>query len=133
MCCDRVPVTRGNPLDRRFERGVLERLHLAAVVAHEMVVMVAAGVCGLEPGETVAQIDALHEADLIEALERPVHARHSDPDALRPEPFVDLLCGEAARLAVEVGDHLAARAAAAPARLSQTRERTVEPGRCHGR
>ena len=44
-----------------LESTVLERLHLAAVTADEVVVMVAAGVDPLEAGDAVAEVDPLHE------------------------------------------------------------------------
>ncbi len=41
VCCDGVAAPVGDPLDRRLEPGVLERLDLPAVVAHEVVVVIA--------------------------------------------------------------------------------------------
>ena len=54
-----VPATVGDPLDRRLERRVRERLDLAAVVAHEVVMMVAVRMGGLEPRHAVSEVDAL--------------------------------------------------------------------------
>jgi len=124
---DDVAMPAGYPLDRRLERCILERLDLAAVVADEVVVMVAPGVGGLEASDTVAQVDALEEAELVEPVERPVDARDADPHAAVPEPLVDLQRGEAAVLAVEVGDDLPPRSAASPTRLAELRERRLGP------
>jgi len=76
---DRVAASICDALDHCFERRILERLDLAAVVADEVVVMVAAGMCGLEACDPVAEVDTLDEPELGEPLEGPVDAR--DPDA----------------------------------------------------
>jgi hypothetical protein len=75
---DRVPASVGDPLDRRLERRVFERLDLAAVVAYEVVVMLASRMRGLEACDAIAEIDALDEAEPVEPLERPIHARGAD-------------------------------------------------------
>jgi len=72
----------GLPLDLSqgvFETFVLERLDLAAAVADQVVVMVAAGMSRLEPRDRVADLDALDKALVGEKVEDPVDAR--DPDA----------------------------------------------------
>ena len=67
-----------DPLDRRLEARVLERLDLPTVVAHEMVVMIASGVCRLEARDAVAEIDPLDETESVHSLERAVHAGDAD-------------------------------------------------------
>jgi hypothetical protein len=61
MCGDCVPAAVGDALDRRFERRVLERLDLAAVVTDEVVMVVAAGMGRLEARDAVAEVDPLDE------------------------------------------------------------------------
>ena len=72
-----VPAPVGDSLDRGLERRILERLDLAAVVADEVMVVVAAGKRRLEAGAAVSEVDALNEPEPVEALQSPVHARDS--------------------------------------------------------
>jgi hypothetical protein len=91
VCGHGVAAPVADARNRRLERWVLEGLDPAAVVADEMVVMVALRTGRLEARHTVAEVDALHEAELVEALERAVHGRDPRPGALRPNAVVDLL------------------------------------------
>jgi len=109
--------------DRRLERRILERLHLPAVVADEVVMVVARGVDALESRDAVTKVDSLHEAELAETLERSVHARDPEPRAAGANRVVDLLGGDAAVLPVEVVDDDAPCGARAPARVAESRER----------
>jgi len=67
-----------------FQPFVLERLHLAAGVADQVVVMVAAGMSRLEPRDRIPDLDALDESLVGEKVEDPVDACDPDPAALRP-------------------------------------------------
>ncbi len=96
-----VPASVCDALDRGLEGGILERLDLSAVVAHEVVVVVTTGVGRFESCDAVAQVDALHEAQLVHAVEGAIDARDPDPSALRTDAIVDLVCGEAAVLLAE--------------------------------
>ncbi len=90
------------PLDlveRLLELVVDEGLDLAAVLADEVVVVLTAGMDGLEAGDAGAEIDALDEPVARQLLERAVDGGDADPPAVRPEPVEDLLRGEAAPLA----------------------------------
>ena len=120
---DGVAATVGDPRDRGLEAGVLERLDLAAVVAHEVMVVVAAGVRGLEARDAVTEIDALHEPERVHTVERAVDAR--DPDASAPctHGVVDLLGREAAVLLAEELDDQSSCAPAATARIAKPFER----------
>ena len=120
---DDVAAPVRDALDCRLERRVLERLDLAAVVTHEVVMMIAADVSGLEPRDAVAEIDPLDEPELVQAVERPVDARDPDPPAACPHAVVDLLGGEAAVLLAEKLDDEPPRTAAAPARGSEAGSR----------
>ena len=70
----RVAAPVGHALDRRFQRRILERLDLAAVVADEVMVVVAAGKRRLEAGGAVSEVDTLNEPEPIEPFERSIDA-----------------------------------------------------------
>ncbi len=126
---DDVAAAVGDPLDRRLEGRILEGLDLAAIVAHEVVMMVAARVCGLETRDAVSEVDALDEPQRVHAVESPVDARDPDAPASPAHSLVDLLRGEAAVLLAEELDDESPRAAAPSARRAELRERAVRPGR----
>ena len=111
----RVTTPVRDALDRGLEAGVLEGLDLAAVVAHEVMVMVAARMSRLEACDPVAEIDPLHEPELVHAFERPVHARDPHAFTLRSNRVVDLLRRKAAVLLAEEHDDAPPCAAAAAA------------------
>jgi hypothetical protein len=84
--------------------GVLERLvdkglDPAAVVADEVVVMVAAGANGLVAGDTFTEVESLHESELGENVEHPVDAGNSHRPTLAAQGVEDLLRAEQAVLA----------------------------------
>ena|SRR6266404_3416724 len=102
-------------VQRALELRVGERLDLAAVGAHEMV-MVLVLEDGLEVRGRRADVDALDEAVARQLLEAAVDARDPDGPALGAQSVEDLLRGEAAVLSAEQLDHRPARGAVAPAR-----------------
>jgi hypothetical protein len=111
MSGDVVAAAAGDAFESILQRRVGERLDLAALAAHEVVVMISAGVGRLEPGRPVAEVDPLNEAEAGKPLERAVDARDADASAGAAHAVVDLLGGEAAVLAPEELDDLASRAA----------------------
>lgn len=116
-------------LERLLEAGIRERLHLPAVVAHQVMVVLATRVRRLEPGDPVAELDALHEVELDELVERAVDARDSHATAVVPHAVEDLLRRPAARLGAEVLDHGPARSSVTESLRLQVLERTGAPGR----
>jgi hypothetical protein len=98
---DCVAATARDAFERSLERRILERLDLPAVVADEVVVMVAACMRGLEPRDAVAEIDPLDESELVQALEDAIDARHPDPRRRGAQALVDFLSGHAAVLRSE--------------------------------
>ena len=78
----------GDALEHGFQAGVLERLDFPAVVAHEMVVMVARGIRALETSDAVPEVDPLREPTLDEAFHRPVDARYADPSSFAAQAVV---------------------------------------------
>jgi zinc transport system substrate-binding protein len=124
---DDVPAPACDPLDRGLQRRVLERLDLPAVVAHEVMVMVAVRVSWLETRDPVAEVDALHEPELVHPVESAVHACDADIDTGLASELVDLAGRKTAVLAAEQLDHDAPRASTSPARLAQPRQCSVRP------
>src|SRR5207302_1418695 len=57
----RVAEATGNAVDRALQPQVAERLDLAAVAAHEVVVVIAVGLRRLEARDPVTGVDALDE------------------------------------------------------------------------
>jgi hypothetical protein len=128
-----VPPPAGDAHDRSLERGILERLNLAAVVADEVVVMLAAGIRTLEARHAVTEVDPLHEPELVEAVEGAVHAREPNASSRATNAVVELLGGDAAVLSTEELDDRAARAAASAALRAHACKGAVDPALCHGR
>jgi hypothetical protein len=116
-----------------FQLIVGERLHLAAVVADEVVVVLAARVDRLEACGAGADVDALDEAVLAQLLENAVNAGDPDAAAFRAQLVEDLLRGQAAVLAPEQLDHRAAGAAVSVALCLQRRNRRLGPRARRGR
>src|SRR4051794_13628449 len=65
--------------DRLLQTTILERDDASAAVAHEVVVMLAAGMRGLVPRSPLTDLDTRDEVELVELLERAVDA--GDPHA----------------------------------------------------
>ena len=119
MLVDSVAGRPGRAVDRTLQARIGERLDLAAVAADEMMMMVTAWAKRLIPGDAVARIDAFHQPELRERVERAIHARDPDWTPGRAEPVVDLLGAQTAVLALEQADDRLPRAAAAIARPCQ--------------
>ena len=83
----------------------------------------------LVAGDPVAEVDALEQALLDEAVEHAVDAREPDRRAARGERLVDLLRAAAALLLVEVLDHGRARRALPLARIAAGARALVRPAR----
>ena len=78
MAGDRVARPAFDLAQGALELIVGERLDLAAVVADEVVMVLAPGVDRLEAGRPGADVDPLYEAVLAQLLEHSIDAR--DPD-----------------------------------------------------
>ncbi len=98
-------------LQGALERRVVEHLDAPALIADEVVMVLAAREGGLEARDTAAENDAMDESEIRELLEHAVDARDADALAVVSEPVEQLLSGEAAVLALQVGDHLVASTA----------------------
>jgi len=114
-------------LQRPLERGIGERLDLAAVVADEMVVMIAVRVRGLVPCDAVADVDTLYEPQIGELVDGPVDAGNPSLAPVRPDAVEDLLRRETAALLAEMLDDGVARAALAEPRLAEAVQRPPRP------
>jgi len=98
---DRVAAPALDRLDRTLEPAVGERLHLAARIADEVVVVIC--VPGrLVARDAVAELDALHERLLRECVEHPVDARETHAVACGAQRLVNFLRPAAAALCSEV-------------------------------
>jgi hypothetical protein len=116
-------------LECQLEPRIRERLNSSAIVADQVMVVLAGRVCRLEPGHAVAELDSLHELEIDELVERAVDAR--DPDATTPAPDAveNLVRRSTAGLDAQVLDHRAAGPSVAkPCRL-EVRERARDPRR----
>jgi hypothetical protein len=71
---ERVVIGTGDSVDGSLEHRVVEGLDLAAGSANEVVVVLAAGVGGLETGNPVAKFDAMNEPQPGKLVESAVHA-----------------------------------------------------------
>ena len=125
---DAVPHPVRGTLDCTLERGVGERLHLAAVVADDMVVMVPARRGWLEAGDPVADVDTLHETEVREHLEHAVDGGDPDRPVTLTQVVVDLLRARTAVLLRHQVEDGGAGAAGTEASLSQRRVRVLAPG-----
>jgi hypothetical protein len=115
---DRVAGSALDLVQRPLELVVGERLHLATVVADEMVMMLAVGVDRLEAGRTGADVDPLDKAGPGQLLERAIDARDPNTAPRAAELIEDLLRGQAALLPPEqLDDRAAGAAVAVPLRL----------------
>ena len=101
----------GQPLDRALELAVLERGHLAAGLADEMVVMVAARVDRLIARHALGHVHAPREVQAVEQIERAVDGRHADVAAALVQAVGDLLCRDAAAQVGQALDDRRARSA----------------------
>mgnify|MGYP002682102276 CR=1 FL=1 len=91
-------------VDRLLQAFVGERLDLAALVADDVVVVLAGGVDLLVAEGIAAEVDPVDQPQLLQLLDRPVDRR---PAYLR-QPLVDLEGGQrAAQFAEHVDDRLA--------------------------
>ncbi len=111
MLGELVAAGAGDLLQRLLEAGVVEHLDAPALVAHEVVVVLAPGKRGLEAGHAAAEVDAVNETELGQPLEHAVDACDPDLAAVGSQAVEQLLRGHTAVLALEVRDDRFARAA----------------------
>jgi hypothetical protein len=112
-------------VDRTLQPGVDKRHHLAAAIADDVVVMVAAGIEPLVSGGAPADVHAPNQAQFLELLERSVDARPAD----RPQPPVDLKWRERATLAADQLDDPPPGSAGPVSGLSKGVECVLYPAR----
>ena len=117
----------GGALERVLEAGIRKGLHLSAVIADQMMMVLSAQVRRLEARDTVTELDALNEAKIDELFERAIHARDPNPSTLVADAVKDLLGRAAAGLGAEVLDHRPPGAPVAESLRLQARERPGAP------
>lgn len=130
MCLERHSQLAGDTIEGVLQRGVGERLHLAAVVADEVVVVLTPGLRWLVAGDPVAELDPLHELECGERVENPVHTGDPGTSAFGVDAVVDLLRRLAALLASEMTDDAPPRSAAPKPGAAQAGECMLDPGLC---
>ena len=127
MTGDGVAGATLDPAQHALELVVGECFDLAAVVADEVVVVLAVRVNGFESCGAVTDVDPLHESLPGQLLERPVDAGDPDSPSLGPEAVEDLLGGQAAVLATEKLDDRAAGGAVAVTLRKERGDRRLGP------
>jgi hypothetical protein len=127
-------------LERPFEWGVGEGLNPPAVIADEMVMVLAACESRLVARHS-SEIDALNEAALQEDVEYAVDGGESNRATRMAKGVEDLLCAQTAALLSEKLDHRCPRFPASVARTAEHRTGVLGPSGiaghisrcCHGR
>jgi len=122
----------GDTVERNFEPLVGERLHPPAVVADDVVVVLAVRSPRLEACRAGSEIDPLHEPHFHEHVERAVDAGEADGPTGGAGAVEHLLRRQAARFGTEETDHRSARAATAEAPPAQGVVRMRDPVDIHG-
>lgn len=118
-------------VDGAFEGGIFEGDELAALAAHEvMMVMLAIGVGWLVSGDPVAQVESVHEVMRVQELEDPVDTRSADgalAAAAAAQRVFDLDRAERAVLSSQQVDDSVARRAAVVTGAPEYGARVVAP------
>src|SRR3954469_8750400 len=103
------------PLDRGLEVAVLEGGHLAAALADDVVMVVAAGGDRLVAGDALGGVHPASQPEAVQQVERPVDGRDAHVLAALLKAVGDLLGGDAAAQLGERLDYRRARRAQAVA------------------
>ena len=110
----------GDAVDGPLELGVLERDHVAAVVADEvMMVMVRVGMQRLVADDALAEIESRNDLDPLELIEDPVDARARRAALASAKGLLDLERRQRTALMREQIDDRSPRATAPVAGLGQ--------------
>ena len=122
----------GDTVEGNLEPLVGEGLHPPAVVADDVVVVLAVRSPGLEARRPGSEIDPLDEPHLHEHVERAVDAGEADGPTGGASAVEHFLRRQAARFGTEETDHRSARAATAETPLAQGVVRMRDPVEIHG-
>jgi hypothetical protein len=129
VCAHSDLETPRSSFERQLEAWIREWLNLPAVVADQVMVVLAARVCRLEPGDPVAELDPLRETQIDELIERAVDTGYTYAATLRADSVEDLLSGATAMLRAQVLDYRPASPAVAEPFGLEVVERAGAPGR----
>jgi hypothetical protein len=124
---DLVADSAAEGVERGLERLVAERLHAAAVVADEVMVMLSARKDGLVARDASADVDALDQPVLRQEIDDAVDAGDPDGPSVRTQRVEDLLRGQAAALPRKEVDDSAPCTAPAIPRVPERREGVLGP------
>lgn len=117
----------GHLLDRPLQAAVLEGLHPAAAPADRVMVMVPGRVDPLVARDPALDLEALHQAQLLQQVEGPVDAGATDVDLAPAQLLLELQRGHRAIVSGQRLDDDGPGAAATVARLAQHRQRVLGP------
>lgn len=132
MALDGDAEAAGETVDRSLEARVVERDELTALLADQMMVMVAAGMRALEARLSLSHLETLKEAVLQQQIEYAVDRGATGGPTLHPEGVFDLGCAERARLRGQKADHPIACLASLQARPSENQPYMFAPVDGHG-
>ncbi len=127
MRLDAVAQAASDPVEHLLQAAVGERLDLPAVVAHQVVMVLAARQQRLVAC-SVGELEALHELQADELVECAVDAGEPDPAVLGAQRIEDLVRAQAAILAREERDHELPRSPRAATRAGKRFTRVGFPG-----
>ena len=127
MRLDAVAQVASDPIERLLQSAVCERLDLPAVVAHQVVMVLAARQQRLV-ARCVGELEPLHELQPDELVERAIDAGQPDPAVLGAERIEDLVRAQAALLGGEERDHELPGPAGAATGAGEGRSRVGLPG-----
>ena len=128
MLVDRELETRRQRRDRLLETVVGKLRHAPAAVAHDVVVVLAAGMSGLVASRSVPDVQPVHQAQAVEHLEGAVDAGNADARMTGAQLVGDLLRRGAAVLPRQRVDHTGACGAGPEALALERRMRVRAPG-----
>jgi hypothetical protein len=116
------------PSDRPLEPGVLERLDSAALLADDVVVVLAGRLDPLVARHATAHLEPVHQLQLLQLLQGPIDAGAADRLVRGAQPIVDLDRGHRTVLARQQLDHREARAAPLVPGVPKRRDCVLDPG-----
>jgi len=126
---DLVAHAPGEAAEHALEPVVLEGIDASAVVADDVVVVLAARPQRLVASDASTNVEPMNESERDELIEDAVNARDSDRSSLGSQSVEDLLCGDTATLLPEELDDRPPRPPGSTARGSDRGQGVLRPVR----